>query len=855
MKQHIGHIGKVSLGILLFGWLAACAIPAMPTPGSVTRVTFLPPASNQQYYESLAETFNAQHASVRVEVLQALDVAPIDPRQDIAARFAAVAGIADVFAFPDLAPEVTAPSGLVQDLRPLVEADPSFTPDDTVSPLLSGYEHVTGLWGIPLYLAAPVVYYDEALVAASGAPVPGPDWSWQEFLALAQRISRPQETFWGFMDFQANAATSFVYLNGGQLASDGSPTFNNSSTAQAWSWYAGLARDHGVMPDSGQDCGGNQSCARVAGMWVGATTDPTGTGTGVLPLPRNHPQGTVPVWPETLYLSARARNADAAWLWITYLTHQLPPAGRLPVRTSVFTSALYRAQLDEQTYRTYEAILARMALSPWRHPELQATRVWLIEEGLPALLQGEITVETLLQDAQARGERSAQASIPSATPAPPDSGPTVGHERAVEIAYRMGQRSRALEALMVDFHEAHPEIRLRLKAQPADRLTTTIEDLANGVDVVGVWPGCEAVSAQLFLDLLPLVDSDSEFRLDDFYPVAVAPYQSQGRLWALPHELQAYMLFYNKKVFDAAGLPYPTAGWSWDDLLATAKQLTQAAATPPRWGLGLHFSDWTALPMLLAAQGQACTYRTEASDVQDSPRLDTPALAGGLQWTLDLARVYQVMPEPSLDFVTFGEGSERFQNGTVAMVIATQRSLGYHIAERDEKVDLGVAPLPVDGCPATAYFAIGHAITAETAHPRAAWAWLTYLNRHVSTIETWPARRSQAHAALFPTMPDSVREELRDAYTLTLKAYQDAASVLWSDSMHQDVIDRLYAEAVRSAWELDATPESALAQAQRKWEVYLACVGDTVSRERITTCTAETHTPEWHIIFGVRPSP
>lgn len=50
-----------------------------------------------------------------------------------------------------------------------------------------------------------------------------------------------------------------------------------------------------------------------------------------------------------------------------------------------------------------------------------------------------------------------------------------------------------------------------------------------------------------------------------------------GQTYALPAERDIWLTYYNKKVFDDAGIPYPEAdGWTWEKYVETAQQLTDA---------------------------------------------------------------------------------------------------------------------------------------------------------------------------------------------------------------------------------------------------------------------------------------
>src|SRR5664279_1933039 len=81
--------------------------------------------------------------------------------------------------------------------------------------------------------------------------------------------------------------------------------------------------------------------------------------------------------------------------------------------------------------------------------------------------------------------------------------------------------------------------------------------------------------AGYFLDLSPLTSADSTLNPNDFIPAAWASVQWDGGVWALPVGVDATMLVYNQDAFDKAGLAYPNAHWTLDDLINAAKALTQ----------------------------------------------------------------------------------------------------------------------------------------------------------------------------------------------------------------------------------------------------------------------------------------
>ena len=92
--------------------------------------------------------------------------------------------------------------------------------------------------------------------------------------------------------------------------------------------------------------------------------------------------------------------------------------------------------------------------------------------------------------------------------------------------------------------------------------------------------------------------------------------------WAMPFNISNPVLFYNKKMFDDAGVAYPTNDWTWDDLRTAAKKLTDASQRT--YGLGFSVSGsedttWHLWPLLwqkggkiLSDDGKSASFNSDA---------------------------------------------------------------------------------------------------------------------------------------------------------------------------------------------------------------------------------------------------
>ena len=62
---------------------------------------------------------------------------------------------------------------------------------------------------------------------------------------------------------------------------------------------------------------------------------------------------------------------------------------------------------------------------------------------------------------------------------------------------------------------------------------------------------------------------------DDFYPSAMAAFQWGGHQLCMPQNVSSLAVYYNKDLFATYGVPEPKPGWTWNEFVATAAQLTR----------------------------------------------------------------------------------------------------------------------------------------------------------------------------------------------------------------------------------------------------------------------------------------
>lgn len=140
------------------------------------------------------------------------------------------------------------------------------------------------------------------------------------------------------------------------------------------------------------------------------------------------------------------------------------------------------------------------------------------------------------------------------------------------------------------FHEENPDVTVELKEyDPANYNTLVTADLAAGVgpDII---TQKEVKYVTTFQEGGQLLDvSDVELPADIS---GTSSYEVDGTAYGVPYRQDSWVLFYNKDLFDAAGVDYPDGSWTWDDYDEAAAALTEGLATSGSAAKGAYQHRW-----------------------------------------------------------------------------------------------------------------------------------------------------------------------------------------------------------------------------------------------------------------------
>lgn len=261
-------------------------------------------------------------------------------------------------------------------------------------------------------------------------------------------------------------------------------------------------------------------------------------------------------------------------------------------------------------------------------------------------------------------------------------------------------------------------VKTNLQAITWDQYWTLLEAGAQGGDMPDVFwmHSNEAVrymSNDILLDLTDYVKNSEVLEMDKFPEELKEMYQYDGKTYALPKDMDTIAIWYNKKMFDEAGIEYPDGSWTWDEFYEIAKKLTKDDGS--QYGFAANPSNEQDTWMNIIYTMGGCVLNDEGKSGFDDPKT-----VEAMEFVDKLIK--EVMPPASTMSET---GTDvLFNSGKVAMI--SQGSWMVSAFKDNEYVveNADVARLPKDsetGKSISLYNGLGWAANANTKNPDAAY--------------------------------------------------------------------------------------------------------------------------------------
>jgi multiple sugar transport system substrate-binding protein len=239
----------------------------------------------------------------------------------------------------------------------------------------------------------------------------------------------------------------------------------------------------------------------------------------------------------------------------------------------------------------------------------------------------------------------------------------------------------------------------------------------------------------LLLNLNDYISRDG-FDFTGYMAEAVEANRYKEQMSAMPFEVSVTGLVYNKKLFDEAGVPYPTGdvsdtSWNWDTLVETAKALTDESKNQ----YGFSMDSWM-IPNWLLSYDQRYISNNKEVTPDTHAVINSDKTAKVFQYWLDLRDVHKASPTAAMSQEV--SGFDRFMSGKVAMY-CYGRWLNTFRTIEDFEWDVTPLPAPSDGHMASVMYILNYGLYAQSAKADIAWDFLKFLTTRdpqVANVQT-----------------------------------------------------------------------------------------------------------------------
>ncbi len=300
-----------------------------------------------------------------------------------------------------------------------------------------------------------------------------------------------------------------------------------------------------------------------------------------------------------------------------------------------------------------------------------------------------------------------------------------GSDVTLSVSIWDSYQEPGIKEILSDF-TAKTGIKTELSVVKWDEYWTMLEAGAQGGSLPDVfWMHSNESERYMSNDmLLDLTDKISESEAIDpaNYPEDIwGLYTYDGKYYAVPKDVDTIALWYNKAMFDEAGLEYPTADWTWEDVGEAAKKLTKEDGS--QYGLAVRNDNNQAgyYNMVYDNGGYIISEDKKQSGWDDAKTIEAMQVLEG--WIKD-----GVMP--SLETMSENGEDVLFQSGKVAMVLQGSWMLAAYKGNEYTSANCDIVELPKNsqtGRRTSVYNGLGWAAAASGEHTEEAWQLVEYL--------------------------------------------------------------------------------------------------------------------------------
>jgi multiple sugar transport system substrate-binding protein len=347
-----------------------------------------------------------------------------------------------------------------------------------------------------------------------------------------------------------------------------------------------------------------------------------------------------------------------------------------------------------------------------------------------------------------------------------------------------------LNDIVAAFEKANPDVKVSVQTAPYKDYFTQLQTSIAG----GTAPDTFEVDYQNFVtyaqagslaDLAGPAAKDKSWQPSVLAPSALDAFKYSGKQYALPESFSTVVLLYNKALFDAAGVAYPTPDWKWSDETAAAQKLTDKGKGVYGDFQPVTFNEFykavnQAGGTFLSADGKTATF-------------NSPQGVAAAKWLIGksgttMPTLTEIGGTPDFDTNLFKSGKlAMWHNGNWQFDTLKDVPFGWDVVVE-----------PGDAQRASAVFQNGVAVSAKSGHQDAAFKWLNFLttseqsvtSRVSSSWELPPLADASKLSGYLTIKPPANRQAVMDAL-----GKQSLQPVIAKQQQMQDIVNNALTKA------------------------------------------------------------
>ncbi len=338
------------------------------------------------------------------------------------------------------------------------------------------------------------------------------------------------------------------------------------------------------------------------------------------------------------------------------------------------------------------------------------------------------------------------------------------------------------KGLLEYFKDKHPEINLKYDYVTRNYFEKVLTQIAGGAAPDVLWMNDISLLTFAGKGVLLSLDSfikENNINLDEYFSQAWKAYSYKGKIYCVSESFSPYVLYYNKEIFDEAGISYPDETWGWERFLQASKNLTKRDERGITLRFGASGERQSVLMMLMRQAGGKILNADKTRCIMNSPEN-----IEALRFYYDLSVKYHVVP------VTMGsdpfstEDYIPFMMEKAAMFYGGRWHSRYFRTKEDLK--FGIAVLPRGKERATLLVSHAFAITSACKYPKEAWKLVKFIMGEES--------QDIIH---FGKIPDSVP---------TLKILVNSEQFLYDPRFPEERDNKIYIDSLEHAFSQESSP-------------------------------------------------